>query len=979
MIKHPEIYPEQIARFQREAALAARLTHPGIVQVHEAGVLDGVHFIAMEFIDGCGLTESLMGQPLKMRVDVVWRACVAVGFAHQHGVIHRDLKPANVMITDDGRVVVTDFGLARAEEDTRLTRSGEMLGTPFYMSPEQISGDRGRIDARSDVWALGVILYEQLGLERPFTGPDLLATYECILHRALAFPRDWPPGLAAICLKALCKQAEGRYPTAQELAEDLQRWRQGRAVLATRRSARGPLLALGLGIGLAGLLLIGLGLRFLGAPSPSAPPDEPAGAERTQSPSRPAQPAAERLVERLVAEMRAARYVAGVDYQVSRKELVPALQRLEKLDQHSVAQLTLLGVGWHRVGWEDRAESYLERALARSARAPRASYTLGRIFLERALVARYLAGTDKAKRREKLAEKAAQLLEASKEGWGGATDVDRHVASIFRALVRDERDKVARQCEYGMRRFGRQVGAEEYWQLRGYVRSGAERLADWAESLRRRPHDAWVHFLRASEHLRAERLSAAREDLDAALRINPRLSAAHSGRGIMFLREGKPELALKCFDRALQLYREDVVTLTNRAKIHRNRGDLQRALADFDRALLLAPDLIRAHFGKGLVQADRGQYQLAIMSHSRVIQLDGIHYRAYAARGIALRHTGDLQGSLNDLKQAVGLAPRQAKLLSDLASTRRLLGQLQKALTDVELAIVCDPSYPPAYVTRGLLRGELDNPRGALADFDKALELDGGMVQARVNRGRHKRMNGDARGALSDLNQALDLDNRCADAFHERSWLRRAAGNLDGAIEDMTRATQLAPSAQMHWYNLGVLCQFAGQIDSALKALTQALKLDPTHGPGWFCMGNIRLDQKNYKQAIIDYTRAITNAPSLGRAYVMRATARGAVGDRQGQAADLDRATQVSPGLWQAWYNRGSRFYQKAEYERALADFREAVRLAPREYAPWYYYGLALGQLGRKAPALKALRRSLQLAPAGQKADLLNEIGKLQK
>jgi serine/threonine-protein kinase len=274
-VLHPELAqtlgPE---RFQREIETVARLQHPHILTVHDSGATAGQLWFTMPFVEGESLRDRLRREaqlPVEVALRIATEAARALQYAHEHGVIHRDIKPENLLLTNDGSTLVADFGIARAltAGDDRLTETGMSVGTPTYMSPEQSAGDR-HLDARTDLYSLGTVLYEMLAGEPPFTG----ATAQAVIAKRLVseVPRvrhvrpSVPESVEDAISRALAPVAADRFASAAEFARALQPTTTAPTATTARRSAaadgraqrRMPVAAMALGLG----ILIGLGVLF---------------------------------------------------------------------------------------------------------------------------------------------------------------------------------------------------------------------------------------------------------------------------------------------------------------------------------------------------------------------------------------------------------------------------------------------------------------------------------------------------------------------------------------------------------------------------------------------------------------------------------------------------------------------------------------------------------------------------------------------
>jgi hypothetical protein len=269
--------PEQMERFLREAEAMARLRHPNVVGIHEVGAAQGVPFLSMELVGGGSLESLLLTGPLELQRTAEVALDVARGLAHAHeqGVVHRDLKPANVLLDSDGRALLTDFGLARmTDTDEGLTKSGQVVGTPHYMSPEQALGKGRHATPASDVFGLGAVIYRTAEGAPPFDGETLL---ELVRQIATCEPRPiklMDPALSAIVACCLEKDPEDRYSHAGEVAAELERYLKGESVEALSSPlptfARGALLGLALMLPLLGWALWDARTRHAAEEAPTA-------------------------------------------------------------------------------------------------------------------------------------------------------------------------------------------------------------------------------------------------------------------------------------------------------------------------------------------------------------------------------------------------------------------------------------------------------------------------------------------------------------------------------------------------------------------------------------------------------------------------------------------------------------------------------------------------------------------------------------
>ncbi len=687
-------------RFLREARTAAALQSTHIVSVYDVGEADGRLYIVMEFIDGRPLSAMLreLRGDLRRLVTLLEHAARGVAAAHAKGIIHRDLKPANILVNRAGEPKVGDFGLARpVEANARVTTTGVALGTPNYMAPEQVTAKE--LTTRTDVYALGAILYEALTARLPHIGGTAGEVYARILNDEVIPPRDIiasiPRELEAITMKALSKDPAARYADAGAVAAELARWLAGERVEA-RPVVRfvKPLLAALVVIAVtAGVVAVSLRREPVAQgriDPPGRPPvEDPDKArlkqelDRLLETGRAGLEAAERVLVRkdgtpeLLAQRVAAARVA-IDEAVAK-------------EARSAPALHLLGRAHELVGDESKADEAWKRAIAIDAAFGPARFHRGRLLMRRSYLAA-LAVTEEMRamrqpEAERLAREAQTEIEAAMaSGWDDP--LARQLAATILAWASNDMRGVHEQAHVGINSFKGRDGVEEFhWLCGASIGDAEERITELDEALRLRPNFPLARLSRAIDRSGRGDLPGTKEDLDVAIGFQPRLAHARMMRGITLKRMGNFDAAMEDFNAAV------AEANLPEARVNRSTlsmpGDVKAALADLEEALKTAPDYIEARL----------------------------------MRGVALQLSGDYDGAIQELDVALAKRPRMALgwVSRGLAHARK--GDLDAALKDLDRAIKVDPAMVEAYMNRAVVRHALGQLDGAIEDLDKVIQL----------------------------------------------------------------------------------------------------------------------------------------------------------------------------------------------------------------------------------------------------------------
>jgi tetratricopeptide (TPR) repeat protein len=625
----------QLRRFQRESQALGQIRHPNVLAVHGAGIERGAPYLVTDLISGGSLQARLdRAGPLDPEEAVRIVSLVAQGLAavHARGLLHRDLKPDNVLIDQQGNPRLADFGLVSELDpaQSRLTKTGALLGTPQYMSPEQARGERQGLGPASDVYGLGAVLYAALTGSPPARGSTLIEVLESVVSEAPTPPSraaiGIPSKLEELCLRCLAKEPLERPASMEELVAALE------TVLdVPQTGSRARIVAISSGLFVVGGLLAGVVYYALvgGGPPSSPPPTASARPVETQASPQPTQGLGEEELARGNAHRAAGRLAEAI----------------EAYDRSLALQPDLVDAWLFRSWTQIRTEDY-EGAIEGYTRAlallPEGHHDLSSVHGNRALA------------RMRIGDLARAL-----------PDLDAALELEATALG---------HCNRGLVR--RDTGDRE----------GA--LRDFARALVLDPGDAaGAQRARAELYFRAGRREEALADMSAVLKRRPDDPEAWTYRGRIQGARGKLTLALADFDQALLKDPKHLEARINRGRTRSMQGDVKGAEADFDEALRLAPRHPGVRNARGSHYAIQGRFAESEREFDKLVEATPQDSDVWYRRGNIRLQLRDYRGAREDFDQAISLDPRNALALGNRGALRAQLGDKAGARRDLEEAL----------------------------------------------------------------------------------------------------------------------------------------------------------------------------------------------------------------------------------------------------------------------------------------------------
>jgi tetratricopeptide (TPR) repeat protein/tRNA A-37 threonylcarbamoyl transferase component Bud32 len=632
----------QVKRFQREAELAGKLKHPGIVAIHDIGQIGDRHYFTMDFVEGVPLNDKIKAHdlPLRQAVEIARDLARALAHAHTGGVIHRDVKPANIIIDSQGRPALTDFGLAReadAESSVRLTREGAAVGTPFYMSPEQARGDRAKIGPGSDIYSLGVVLFEMLAFQLPFDAATQLDLTRKILSedppRLTSLEPAIDPDVETIVVKTLEKDPADRYLTADALADDLDRYLTGEPILARPATFYGRIRArlrrhrrtlVPLVMVTIVVLTVAVGVALILYKLQKIEQLHAATELRQKQ-------------EAQLAKDKAARDAALLEASRRRDLAASSLKDAEA----AFAEANGIPI--------EAAESFAERLRATMDRATECLKNdpkNARAFVLRGRALEY------AKRPDEALKDFAQARELDPDGAAGGEGAYREA----RLVARQHRDIAAARAKYTV--LGSQAGSTVW---RFLANAAVQLLAD------------------------TPRIDAALTELEAAKRLDPACPELYYLFALAYISDDNnvhPKEALDALQSCLDNDKKNARAYGMRARIYNGVRQDAKAEEDARKALLIDPDESAALVTRASMAASHGQFSEATRDLRRVLDGEAPNEDPHVLLGSIQIYA--LDDKLDDARQA-GL--RAAELLPGSPDPYLALSRAYLSKDRVDLAV----------------------------------------------------------------------------------------------------------------------------------------------------------------------------------------------------------------------------------------------------------------------------------------------------
>jgi serine/threonine protein kinase/predicted Zn-dependent protease len=983
---------QAVQRFEREAHAAAKLHHTNIVPVYATGKDDGCHYYAMELIEGQPLSDVLRdlsgtgSNPLLDRTvtqfsegeedraeskpdtsqatsaitsltdsqsggrkwfdavaKLIAEVADALEYAHGRGVIHRDIKPANLMLSSDGKLCVTDFGLARVAQEPGMTVSGSLMGTPAYMSPEQIAVGRVKLDHRTDIYSLGAVLYEMLSHRRPFPGESREEVLSGILTKDPRPPRRFNPriplDLETICLKAMEKDPDKRYATAGEFANDLRQYLQ-HGLIAARRAGiakrtwksirRHPVIAtVTVGAIIVAALAIFAGKSWTGMRQAD--------------------------IGRLISDAR---------HQVTRGEYREAMAAVEKIlasdPENLDARLIRARVHLHQRHYVDSVEA------AREVLQHEPDHW------------------------------EAHALIAGAAGWGDlhSVPVEEH------RRVAEERAPDTADADYL-----RGLLAEKTWGQERDRGDSQEAIRWLTKALDKDPGHALALEVRSDAYVSLKDFPSALADAERLIAARSRSVEGYAQRGYVLRAMHDLDGALQAANRVIEIDPEAPIGYLRKGIVGSERGNRAEYIANLSKAIELDPRFHWVLEKRGINLRDVGRYDDAVVDLRRCIEINPDYARCYQAlfwahwwagrREDALgvleelenraeqwvsvegrayppimrmeyyREIGEFERAEAETNRLIELLPHKIHGYASRMDMRRLMHGEAGVEEDCDLLATLDLDLPHDLLKRAnLMRDRCHREEAALEDYEAVMKMAPSWADPLVDRAYLHRIEKRYEDALADLDRAIELAPSWLNAYYNRGLTFAAMEQFEDALADYEHCVELGSNAENLRANQSAALVRLGRDEDALQAIQAYIDENPKDVSAWRTRAVRLFDMGRLKEAIAALDHALEVNPGSEVDKMFRAFYVAYDPDACGEStATLDEYVSREAGNPDAWssfafIHFGGFRYTCPEYydpDRALEFAEKAARFDSKSYAYQMNYGRALYHHGRYEEAIEVL------------------------